>query len=1422
MNLDIETKIQLNKFVPRPYQRPICDAFENKHFKKLICVMPRRCISGNTHITMSDGSWKFLKDVVPGDKVLSWDGNKLVTDIVKDVWSTGIKKTKSVRSGSYLPVVTSDNHVFASTTSISSCVSWLEISKTNKHRSLLQYAGIKSGLLHDLRVAEFLGFMLSDGYCSGDQQAKFTNINTDILDRVECLTKELFDIKVRRIPNGNAFDLRFSNGTTGGGAFKNPVKEFFKLHDINMQKSVRRLPAIIWSFDEQSILCFFSALISGDGNIFAHAEGFTAKDTGHEINPSVEITLNCGQSYLYGWDIYWLLRKIGIVSQVPYLEKQSNWKIKIAKGLGVRKLLSATTICGKVDAQKKALDATQFITKSTKIIKGCFRSRFKIHDLDEEELYDLETETHHNFIANGYLVHNSGKDIVAWNLMIRAAIRRVGLYVYALPSAVQARRVLFDGITLSGQKFLDFIPHELIQSINIQQMKVTLINNSTIIFTGSENYDALRGTNPLGVVISEAAYTHPQFYPTIRPALLASDGFVILISTPFGENHFYTLYQIAKDNPDDWYSCFMTINDTNHVSAEEIEREIESGEISPDMAEQEYRCFPAGQSVLMSDGVKNIEDVKPDDLCISHSGRIRKVLGVISSHYDGDLIEISSYGSSEVIKCTPNHPIRILDATTQTYSWKNAGSITEKDLLVFPKMIIKNNFSLVSYELCMLIAWYITEGSSFQNGLAYSVGKEEEVERVTLLLSKLNTEYSLMSVENSKCVNIVVYNTQLVDFFKSFCGTQSNNKYIPFSLISGFEEEFFFELMKGDGCYSESGYSKKYSYTTVSKSLAYQVQILANSLPMGFAAGITERAPYIGNIEGRFVNCQRSYSVQITIPPVGRKVKHNWLRRAKNGIGAKIKSIGKSHYSGTVYNFQVQYDESYVIAGRAVHNCSFGIGAIGAYYATYLNRMELNNQVGLVDWEPNYPVHSAWDIGVRDSTAILMFQVIGRQVNIIDMYQKSDVGLEHYINVLQNKPYTWGKHIAPHDIAVREFTSGGLSRFEKAAQLGIKFIIAPNISIMDGIESVRTTLPRVYVDNNRCKTLVAALRNYRKQYDAATKTYKPQPLHDENSHICFTSDTLVLTHTGMRQIIDLDDGDKVLTLRGWSKCTKAIKTKENVSIVEVLFKDGTRVKCTPDHLFLTESGWKSAESLMKGSLIQSTLTESLNILTEFCIKNGLERDIIQEVGIDCIETFGDQLLEKSLKIRIFITGIITLITTRFQILNVSILLSILNYLDLIVKDLVEKHGMRLLNGIDLKMVDCGIEDMLKNMQCGKNLNESLETVCIALKSLTALLEKSISKSFVTQIAKPLIIESVSLLQNKEDVWDISVPDFHHFSLSNGAIVHNCDALRYLCLTLPKVQNQSNPEALERRFNEAVYGNPDISKSNFFNDPVDRY
>jgi hypothetical protein len=179
--------------------------------------------------------------------------------------------------------------------------------------------------------------------------------------------------------------------------------------------------------------------------------------------------------------------------------------------------------------------------------------------------------------------------------------------------------------------------------------------------------------------------------------------------------------------------------------------------------------------------------------------------------------------------------------------------------------------------------------------------------------------------------------------------------------------------------------------------------------------------------------------------------------------------------------------------------CSFDMGVEGAYYSKYLDKMRINGQIGQVPWENGFKVHTSWDLGVRDSTTIIWFQVIGQTVRIIDCYEKSKEGLEHYVKILESKPYSYGKHIAPHDIRVREFGSG-ITRLEKASQLGINFVIADDMSVVDGIEAVRSSFGKMWIDETNCKDLIRALENYRQEFDAKKKIYKNHPLHDYSSH----------------------------------------------------------------------------------------------------------------------------------------------------------------------------------------------------------------------------------------------------------------------------------------------------------------------------------
>lgn len=191
----------------------------------------------------------------------------------------------------------------------------------------------------------------------------------------------------------------------------------------------------------------------------------------------------------------------------------------------------------------------------------------------------------------------AGKDLSSWILLVRAAHRRVGNYFYMLPTYNQCRKVIMDTLVGdSGMRFIDFIAPEFIKDFNKSELKILLGNGSLITLCGSDSYNRIVGTNPRGIVWSEAALCDlEQSYIFLSQALLATDGWAIFISTPRGRNKFYEFHEIARQNPKQWFCERLTIDDTKHVDAAVIKKEIDSGLLSQDMYEQEWRCsFSAG------------------------------------------------------------------------------------------------------------------------------------------------------------------------------------------------------------------------------------------------------------------------------------------------------------------------------------------------------------------------------------------------------------------------------------------------------------------------------------------------------------------------------------------------------------------------------------------------------------------------------------------------------------------------------------------------------------------------------------------------------------------------------------------------------------------------------------------------------------
>jgi hypothetical protein len=109
------------------------------------------------------------------------------------------------------------------------------------------------------------------------------------------------------------------------------------------------------------------------------------------------------------------------------------------------------------------------------------------------------------------------------------------------------------------------------------------------------------------------------------------------------------------------------------------------------------------------------------------------------------------------------------------------------------------------------------------------------------------------------------------------------------------------------------------------------------------------------------------------------------------------------------------------------------------------------------------------------------------------------VGLNHYADVLQKKDYTYGDHLAPHDIEVRELGSGK-SRLETAYSLGIKFRVIPRMKVADGINAARMLIPKCYFDRDKCAEGLEMLRQYRQEWDERKKIFRDHPRHDFTSH----------------------------------------------------------------------------------------------------------------------------------------------------------------------------------------------------------------------------------------------------------------------------------------------------------------------------------
>lgn len=192
--------------------------------------------------------------------------------------------------------------------------------------------------------------------------------------------------------------------------------------------------------------------------------------------------------------------------------------------------------------------------------------------------------------ANCVWHRRAGKDSCSLQLGAIGTQMRVGTYWHMLPTLQQGRRVIWEARDKEGRRMIDqaFPPEIRAGKPNESNMKIELLNGSVYQVVGSDNFDSLVGTNPVGLIMSEYSIANPLAWEYFRPILRENDGWAVFIYTPRGKTHGYSQHMMAQENPN-WFSSLLTINDTGVLTDADVEDEIMQG-MSREKALQEFYC----------------------------------------------------------------------------------------------------------------------------------------------------------------------------------------------------------------------------------------------------------------------------------------------------------------------------------------------------------------------------------------------------------------------------------------------------------------------------------------------------------------------------------------------------------------------------------------------------------------------------------------------------------------------------------------------------------------------------------------------------------------------------------------------------------------------------------------------------------------
>ena len=183
------------------------------------------------------------------------------------------------------------------------------------------------------------------------------------------------------------------------------------------------------------------------------------------------------------------------------------------------------------------------------------------------------------------------------------------------------------------------------------------------------------------------------------------------------------------------------------------------------------------------------------------------------------------------------------------------------------------------------------------------------------------------------------------------------------------------------------------------------------------------------------------------------------------------------------------------------YECSFDAAVPGAYFAKQIGEAYNEGRIGKHPVDPAFPVNLVADLGYTDSCSWWGWQETRDGIRIVDFMEDDNQPIQHYIDWVKSRPYLVNPKgiFLPHDARAKSLQTGK-SIIEQFLANGIRPNLVPEMSLQDGIEAARLTIPTCYFDEEKTYEGLEHLRAYMREWDEKTQTYRNRPKHDQHSH----------------------------------------------------------------------------------------------------------------------------------------------------------------------------------------------------------------------------------------------------------------------------------------------------------------------------------